>query len=73
MGRLLDRLKRDDPAYRLETNSDGLTLVRRDGQADEFNKLARQLINDGGSEFVVLPITDGGTGYERVVLLPLAD
>lgn len=73
MGRFLDRLKRDDPAYRLEATDDGLTLVRREGQADEFNELARQLINEGGSEFVVLPITDGGTGYERVVLLPLTE
>jgi hypothetical protein len=73
MGRFSDRFRLDDPVYRLETNADGLTLVRRAGQSDAFNTLARQLINGAGSEFVVLPISDGQTGYERVVLLSLTD
>jgi hypothetical protein len=70
MGRLLDRLKRDHPAYRLETNEDGLTLIRRDGREEEFNRLARQLINEPDHEVLVLPSTDGTSGYDRLLLVP---
>lgn len=62
MGRLLDNLERDHPAYRLEASDDGVVLIRRDGQSETFNKLARQLINTAGDEFVALPTTDGQTG-----------
>lgn len=73
MGRLLDRLKRDHPAYRLETNEDGLTLIRRDGRHEAFNSLARQFINEPDAEVLVLPSPDGTSGYDRLLLVPFDD
>lgn len=71
MGRLLDNLERDHPAYSLVASDDGISLVRRDGHDDDFNDLARDLIDNPSDEFVVLPTPDGPTGYERVFLIPL--
>ena len=71
MGRLLDNLERDNPAYRLEASDDGITLIRRAGYEDDFNDFARVLIDSAGVEFVALPTTDGHAGYERVFLIPL--
>lgn len=71
MGRLLDRLRRDDPTYLLEVSDDGFALTPRDGQEQPFNVMARDLINDAGTDFVVFPSTDGHNGYDRVFLIPL--
>ncbi|WP_404418544.1 hypothetical protein [Brevundimonas vesicularis] len=71
MGRFLDKLSRDDPAYELSASDDGYTLISRAGHEDEFNELARDLIDNAGSEFVVLPSSDGQVGYERVFIIPI--
>jgi hypothetical protein len=71
MGRFLDKLSRDDPAYDLSASDDGYTLVGRVGHEDEFNELARDLIDNAGDEFVVLPTPDGQMGYERVFIIPI--
>jgi hypothetical protein len=71
MGRFLDRLSRDDPAYELMASDDGYTLIGRAGHEDEFNELARDLIDNAGNEFVVLPSSDGQVGYERVFIIPI--
>ncbi|QBX36899.1 hypothetical protein E4M02_04345 [Brevundimonas sp. S30B] len=71
MGRILDKLVRDHPAYQVEASDNGLLLIRRDGKDAEFNNLARELINDAGQEFAVFPTSDGHTGYERVFVIPL--
>ena len=71
MRRLLDRFSRDDPAFRLEADGAGVVLIRQDGQAEPFNAIARDLINEAGNEFLVFPTTDGAAGYERVFILPL--
>jgi hypothetical protein len=71
MGRFLDKLSRDDPAYELSASDDGYTLIGRFGHEDEFNEFARDLIDNAGDEFVVLPSTDGQTGYERLFIIPI--
>lgn len=71
MGRFLDTIRRDHPAYRVEASDDGYVLVRRDGHDDQFNELARHLIDDAGEDFAVFPTSDGHTGYERVFVIPL--
>lgn len=71
MGRLLDRLRRDDPTYEMVATDDGLLLTARDGQADRFTELARDLIENAGEDFVAFPTSDGRHGYERVFLIPL--
>lgn len=70
MGRFLDKVRDNHPAYRLEASDDGLTLIRRKGREKEFNRLARSLINDANAGVVVFPTPDE-QGYERVFVVPL--
>ena len=56
----------------MEETSTGYILVAVPEAAEEFNVLVRDLLDRAGEEFVVLPTTDGKTGYERVVLLRLS-
>jgi hypothetical protein len=46
-----------------------LILVAREHHREAFSDLVRDLINRDTEEFVVLPVTDGGTGYDRAVIL----
>ena len=71
MGRLLDRLRAGSPAYAVEDAGEGFVLVAVPDHRDEFSDLVRDLINRNTEEFVVLPVTDGGHGYDRAVILPL--
>lgn len=72
MRKLLDRLKANASAFVMEETSTGYILVAVPEAAEEFNVLVRDLLDRAGEEFVVLPTTDGKTGYERVVLLRLS-
>jgi hypothetical protein len=71
MGTLLDRLKTGSPDYAVEMAGDGFVLVRREDHCDEFNRLVRELLNRNSEEFVILPVTDGGKGYDRAIILPI--
>lgn len=71
MGRFLDRILRDDPAYEIEASDTGYLLIRNDGQDESFNALARELIDGAGEDFAVFPTPDGHTGYERVFVIPI--
>lgn len=71
MGRLLDKLKAGAPKYVVEEADVGVVLIRRFEHDGEFTQLVRELINGNPEEFVVLPVSDGQAGYERVVLVPL--
>lgn len=70
MGRLLNRLQAGSDSYDLEETGYGFVLIRRVDCDDAFGNLVRHLVDWGGDEFVVLPVTDGGRSYERVILLP---
>jgi hypothetical protein len=71
MGRLLDTLNNDQGAFRVERADGGYLMIRRDDKAEEFNEIARKLINDPGQEMVVFPVTDGAQGYERLFVISL--
>ncbi|CAN5267064.1 hypothetical protein BH10PSE2_BH10PSE2_15490 [soil metagenome] len=71
MGHLLNRLRQASPAHRVETTGEGFVIVRRDGFEQAFNDLARTAINGDDTDFVAFPVSDGGLGYERVVILPI--
>ena len=71
MGKLLDKLKAGDPAYTLEVTGDGYVLVGDTDHRNEFDGLVRELLNRPTDEFVILPVTDGHTGYDRAIILPL--
>ncbi|QCQ99135.1 MULTISPECIES: hypothetical protein [unclassified Brevundimonas] len=69
---MLERLKAGSTAYNVEPTGDGgFILVRDIEHAEEFTNLVRALINRPTDEFVILPTSDGHTGYERAVILPL--
>ena len=70
MGRLLDSLKAPSQTYAVEPAGDGFVLVADQTHRAEFNALVRELLNRQTDEFVILPVTDGGDGYERAVILP---
>jgi hypothetical protein len=70
MGKLLDRLKVASETYAVETAGDGFVLVAEQSHRVEFNALVRDLLSRQTDEFVILPVTDGGTGYARVVIVP---
>ncbi|WP_433949998.1 hypothetical protein [Brevundimonas bullata] len=68
----MERLKAGSTAYNVEPTGDGgYILVRHEEHAEEFTQLVRDLINQPTDEFVILPTSDGETGYERAVILPL--
>lgn len=71
MGGLLDQLRAGAPSYTVEETSAGLTLICQISHELEFSQLVRDLLNRNGSEFVVLPVTDGHQGYERAILVPM--
>jgi hypothetical protein len=71
MGRLLDTLKNDQAAFRVEQADGGYLMIRHDDRTEEFNEIARKLINDAGQEMVVFPMTDGAQGYERLFVISL--
>ena len=71
MGRLLDRLRAGSPSYEVEPTGEGFVLVAKTDHRDEFDDLVRDLMLTSTDEFAVIPVSDGGTGYDRAVILPL--
>ena len=70
MGRVLDRLKAGSPVFAVEVAGDGYVLVADPQHSAEFSRLVNDLLNHETDEFVILPVTDGGTGYDRAIILP---
>ena len=71
MGKEFDRLRAGSPAFSVEVSGGGLVLVADPDHHDEFGELVRYLIHHDRKEFVVFPVTDGGTGYDRAIVLPI--
>jgi len=71
MGRLLDSLTDHHPAFSKVDRADGIYLVRRDGQSDTFNAIARDLQDHSGDDYVVFLTSDGTGGYEQALVVPL--
>lgn len=73
MGQFLENILKGSEVHAVLPADDGFTIVRRDGCENQFNDLARDIINYGGIDFVAFPISDGSTGYQSVFVLPLSD
>ena len=71
MGTLLDRLDARPDCFELEQTGFGVILIRRIDHEDDFTGLVRHLLDTEINEYVVLPVTDGYQGYERVILLSI--
>jgi len=71
MGRLLTKLDNPHPAYRLDASDVGVTLIRNPGYEEEFNALARSLIDSPDDGIAVFPTPDGGCGYEQVFIIEM--
>lgn len=67
----LECLRKGSSAHRVTVEADGLSLVPLDGAEDQFNDLAREILERSGEDFVAFPTTDGSHGYERVFVVPL--
>lgn len=70
---VLDRLKAGSPVYTVEMAGNGYVLVAAPLHYAEFSRLVRDLLDHDADEFVILPVTDGGDGYDRAIILPFDD
>jgi len=71
MGRLLDMLVTGEPV-RTEWESDGkVNLYPIDGHQDQFDALARKLLEHAGPDYVAFPRPAGPHHYDHVLVLPL--
>lgn len=70
VGRFLESLGENHPAFSMTEGHDGLTLVRRDGQTAEFDEIARDLLTRSGDDYMVFLSSDGLGGYERALVVP---
>ena len=66
----LTTLLEGGPSYTVEPADPGFEIVRRDGHAEEFNELARRLVEKAGPLFVAFPRSDGLGGYDCVHIIP---
>jgi len=73
MGRLLDKLLNDHPAYDIRRDEDGFVLTGRLGHIDEFSDIVREAADHAGEEFVVFTTSDGHKGYSQMFVMPLDD
>ena len=73
MGRLLDKLLNDHPAYDIRRDEDGFVLTGRLDHIDEFSDIVRETAEQAGEEFVVFTTSDGHQGYSQMFVMPLDD
>lgn len=67
----LVELRTPNVDHEVEIAGHGFVIVRRtEADRDVFNDLVREVLADSGNDYVALPVTDGGDGYERVVIVP---
>ena len=72
MGVFLQSLKDGGPSYAVEPSDDGFAVVRK-RRADRaaFNRLAREVMERSGDDYLALPRYDGPANYDRVFIIPL--
>ena len=58
------------PSYTVQPAEPGFQVVRREGFDEEFNELARRLVEKAGPLFVAFPRPDGLGGYDGVHIIP---
>lgn len=72
MGVFLKSLRDGGPSHRVEPSDDGFVLLpRRTSDRAAFNRLAREVIDQSGEDYVALPRYDGPANYDRVFIIPI--
>lgn len=72
MGVFLKSLRDGGPSHRVEPSDDGFVLLpRRTSDRAAFNRLAREVIEHSGDDYVALPRYDGPANYDRVFIIPI--
>jgi len=72
VGAFIDGLRQADACHLTEPTEEGFAIVRRSPEhAQAFNALARETIHRSGRDYVALPRTDGPTGYDQVLIIPI--
>ena len=66
----LTTLLEGGPSYTVEPAQPGFQIVRREGLDDEFNEVARRVIEKAGPSYVAFPRSDGLGGYDCVHIIP---
>lgn len=49
----------------MRADAEGHVLVAEPRHREEFTQLVRELLERDTDAFLILPVTDGGTSYER--------
>lgn len=72
MGVFLQSLRDGGPSHCVEASDDGFAVVRR-RRSDRvaFNRLAREVMEHAGDDYVALPRYDGPANYDRVFIIPI--
>ena len=72
MGVFQQSLKDGGPSYAVEPSDDGFAVVRK-RRADRaaFNRLAREVMDRSGDDYLALPRYDGPANYDRVFIIPI--
>lgn len=65
----LNTLLEGGPSYTVQPAEPGFEIVRRDGYTEEFNEVARLVLEKAGPSFVAFPRPDGLGGYDCVHII----
>jgi len=72
LGLFLQSLRDGGPAHAVEPASTGFAIVPKPGgDPQAFNDLARETLNRAGSDYAAFPRTDGRSGYDQVIVIPI--
>lgn len=72
MGVFLQSLREGGPSHAVEQSEEGFAVVpRRPADRAAFNRLAREVMEHSGDDYIALPRYDGPTDYDRVFIIPI--
>jgi len=71
MKNLLASIQTGSPLFEVETVNEGWAIVPKPGQESAFTQMIEDIAFSPNDEFAIFPVSDGKTGYERAVVLPL--
>lgn len=72
MGVFLQSLRDGGPSHAVENSDDGFVVKpRRRADRAAFNRLAREVMEHAGDDYVALPRYDGPANYDRIFIIPI--
>jgi len=72
MGVFLQSLRDGGPSHAVESSDDGFVVKpRRRADRAAFNRLAREVMEHSGDDYVALPRYDGPANYDRIFIIPI--